>query len=285
MKREIFKLNDGRDLEFLSNGITSPQIIFLHAGTSQDISGWKSWLDYFAEKNIAAIAIGRSGYVNSSPKPGRITFDIANDISQLAEHLGIQKMVNIGLSGGGQHALATGLDSRSVGVVTLGSLAPFAEMGDDFYTGMQPEDLAEYADAFADINLLIERFKKNLFQNPESAIVGNDLTKKHRKAQSTQSFKNLIESCSYTMSAGWDWVADDYSSYLKPWGFDPRAIKVPVEIWQGGLDVNVPVQHGKWLATHIKSANLNLIPDESHIGLYVNYEVPAMESAIKLLNA
>jgi pimeloyl-ACP methyl ester carboxylesterase len=85
------------------------------------------------------------------------------------------------------------------------------------------------------------------------------------------------------MSKGWDWVADDYSSYLKPWGFDPRNIKVPAVIWQGGLDKNVPKQHGKWLSENLPNAGLELRPEESHLGIFVNYEVEIMESAIRIL--
>jgi pimeloyl-ACP methyl ester carboxylesterase len=85
------------------------------------------------------------------------------------------------------------------------------------------------------------------------------------------------------MEAGWDWVADDYSSYLKPWGFDPRDVQVPTIIWQGGRDKNVPKQHGKWLASNMQNARLELREEESHLGLYVNYEEEIMQSAIALL--
>jgi pimeloyl-ACP methyl ester carboxylesterase len=87
------------------------------------------------------------------------------------------------------------------------------------------------------------------------------------------------------MQQGWDWVADDYSSYLKPWGFNPRDVKVPAVIWQGGLDKNVPVQHGKWLAENLPNARLELRADESHLGIYVNYEEEIMQSAIALLTS
>jgi pimeloyl-ACP methyl ester carboxylesterase len=87
------------------------------------------------------------------------------------------------------------------------------------------------------------------------------------------------------MQQGWDWVADDYSSYLKPWGFDPRDVKVPTVIWQGGLDKNVPVQHGKWLAQHMPNAKLELREEESHLGIFVNYEEEIMQSAIALLTS
>jgi len=139
MLRETLVLADGRNFEFMRNGIESDAAIILHAGTAQDISGWKVWLDGFAARGYSAIAIGRSGYAGSSAKPGRITVDIARDV------------------------------------------------------------------------------------------------------------------------------------------------KVSVVIWQGGQDKNVPRQHGQWLAANIANSTLHLIEDESHIGLFVNYEQEAMQSAMELL--
>ena len=284
MNRENFRLSDGRNIEYLRNSAVKAEVIILHAGTTQDLTGWQTWLDYFTSKGIFALAIGRSGYVGSTKKSGRITIDIAHDVAELATALGISKFVNIGLSGGGQHAIATGLDSRSVGVVTVGSLAPFAELGENFYTGMQQADLDEYADALKDINLLVKRFQGWLDRDTSENIAGSNLSENDLKASKSPTWKCVMDSCAFTMSQGWDWVADDYSSYLKPWGFDPRDVKVPAVIWQGGLDKNVPVQHGKWLAEKMPNARLELREDESHLGVFVNYEVEIMESAITLFN-
>ena len=281
--RQNFTLSDGRNLEYLSNGLKSDSAVILHAGTSQDITGWQTWLDYFASKQIFALSFGRSGYAASTKKPGRITIDVVKDIAELSEHLGITKFVNIGLSGGGQHAIATGLDSRSLGVVTVGSLAPFVEMGDNFYTGMQQADLDEYADALKDINLLVKRFQKWQEGDVSETIVGAELSERDKLASSKPTWKVALESCEFTMKQGWDWVADDYSSYLKPWGFDPRDVKVPTVIWQAELDKNVPIQHGRWLAENMPNARLEIRTGESHMGLFVNYEENIMQSAIELL--
>jgi pimeloyl-ACP methyl ester carboxylesterase len=285
MNRKNFKLPDGRNLEYLTNALKSDSAVILHAGTTQDITGWQTWFDYFASHGIFTLSFGRSGYARSTKMPGRITIDVANDVAELASHLGISKFVNIGLSGGGQHAVATGLDSRSAGVVTVGSLAPFAELGDNFYTGMQEADLDEYAEALKDINLLVKRFQKWQEVGVSETIAGTELSERDKLASSKSAWKILLDSSSFTMQQGWDWVADDYSSYLKPWGFNPRDVKVPAVIWQGGLDKNVPVQHGKWLAENLPNARLELREDESHLGIYVNYEEEIMQSAIALLTA
>jgi len=285
MKREKHVLSDGRSIEFMRNGVESDSAIILHAGTSQDITGWKVWLENFASNGVLSIAFGRSGYVGSTPKPGRITIDIAHDVAELADFLGVKRMVNVGLSGGGQHAIATGLDPRSVGVVTSGSLAPFEEMGEDFYLGMQQADIDEYADALRDIKDLVKRFQGGLATDPSAQFTPKEVSANDKRAQQSPSWKILFESCDLTMKSGWDWVADDYSSYLRPWGFDPREIRVPVILWQGGLDKNVPPQHGQWLAKHIPNSKLKLIEDESHVGLYINYEQQAMKDAMDLLRA
>ena len=284
MKRENFRLSDGRNFEFLRNSQSDTSAVILNAGTTQDITGWQTWLDYFDSKNVFALAIGRSGYAGSTKKPGRITIDIADDVTELATELGIKKFVSIGLSGGGQHAIATGLDSRCTGVVTVGSLAPYAELGENFYTGMQQADLDEYAEALKDINLLIKRFQSWLEVDTSTAIAGDKLSENDLKAREKPTWSCVMKSSNFTMMQGWDWVADDYSSYLNPWGFDPRDVHVPAVVWQGGLDKNVPVQHGQWLSEKMPNARLELRPDESHLGIFVNYEIEIMESAIALLN-
>jgi hypothetical protein len=61
--RQNFTLSDGRNLEYLTNGVKSDSAIILHAGTTQDITGWQTWLDYIASQNIFALSFGRSGYI------------------------------------------------------------------------------------------------------------------------------------------------------------------------------------------------------------------------------
>ena len=285
MNRKNLVLVDARILEFLTNGPVQSAAVILHAGTTQDITGWQTWLDYFAAKGVLALSFGRSGYAASTAQPGRITIDVAKDVAQLCDELGISKFVSIGLSGGGQHAIATGLDPRSAGVVTVGSLAPFAELGRDFYSGMQQADLDEYADALKDIELLVARFQKWQDGDVGETIVGAELSDRDKLASLKPTWKCHLDSSVFTMQQGWDWVADDYSSYLKPWGFDTRDVMVPTVIWQGGLDKNVPIQHGKWLAQHMPNAKLELREEESHLGIFVNYEEEIMQGAIALLTS
>ena len=284
MKRSLLTLSDARTLEYTTNEIESSSAVILHAGTTQDIEGWSTWHEKFAQQGVRSVSFGRSGYAASSKKPGRITVDVVKDISELADELGITRMVNLGLSGGGQHAIALGLEPRTVGVVTVGSLAPFAELGQDFYKGMQQVDIDEYADALRDINDLVTRFKGWLNPEVTDPIMGIEISERDKLSQQSPTWPALMNSCTFTMKQGFDWVADDYSSYLQPWGFEPRDVTVPVVIWQGELDKNVPVVHGEWLSRNLPNNRYELRKDESHIGIFINYEDEIIQSAVNLLN-
>jgi pimeloyl-ACP methyl ester carboxylesterase len=43
-------------------------------------------------------------------------------------------------------------------------------------------------------------------------------------------------------------------AFVKPWGFDPRAITIPLVVRYGADDTLVPAAHGRWLATHVEGA-------------------------------
>jgi pimeloyl-ACP methyl ester carboxylesterase len=60
---------------------------------------------------------------------------------------------------------------------------------------------------------------------------------------------------------GW-W--EDNVALLSPWGFDPAAIGVPVQLWHGGRDAAVPPSHGDWLAGRIPAVEGHLLADEDH---------------------
>ncbi len=85
------------------------------------------------------------------------------------------------------------------------------------------------------------------------------------------------------MEGALDGMVDDDLAYVAPWGFDPGQVSPPVLILQGGQDRIAPSSHGRWLAGHIRSAELWLRPDDGHISVLSSAET-AMDWLLKRAN-
>ena len=55
--------------------------------------------------------------------------------------------------------------------------------------------------------------------------------------------------------------------YTKPWGFQLQEIAAEVHLWHGGLDNNVPVSVGRYVADAIPNCNGRFYEEEGHLAL------------------
>jgi pimeloyl-ACP methyl ester carboxylesterase len=53
---------------------------------------------------------------------------------------------------------------------------------------------------------------------------------------------------------------------VRPWGFDPAAIRIPVRLWHGTEDIYAPVAHTRWLAGRIPGAEIEIRRATGHFG-------------------
>jgi pimeloyl-ACP methyl ester carboxylesterase len=277
MATELLTLNDGRTLEYLSNGVESDSAIIFHQGTLADLIVFKSRLSDLADRGVRAVSFNRSGYGRSSGLHNRVVIDTGHDVAQLLDNLRLTKIVSPGFSGGGPPALATGLDERCLGVITVGGLAPFNQSDLDFYAGMKARDILEYETARRDINELLELLGPD---GPETTWCQPD-----QEALSSPQAEEARTAVAKTFGTGLRCLIDDYSSYLSPWGFSVEDIGVPVFLFQGTLDENVPLGHGRWLARKIPNAQLVEKVDEGHISIGLRYRQEIMDTAVSLLTS
>lgn len=275
MATELLTLNDGRTLEYLSNGVEGDSAIIFHQGTLADLIVFNSRLSDLADRGVRAVSFNRSGYGRSSGLHNRVVINTGDDVAQLLDHLGLTKIVSTGVSGGGPPALATGLDERCSGVVTVGGLAPFNQPDLDFYAGMKTGDILEYEAALRDINELLEMLGPD---GPESTWCQPD-----QEALASPKADEVRAAVAKTFETGLRCLVDDYSSYLSSWGFIVEDIGVPVVLFQGALDENVPLGHGQWLARKIPNAHLVEKVDEGHISIGLRYRQEILDTAVSLL--
>jgi len=130
------QLSDGRTLHVYDTGAEGANgrlAVFWHHGTP-NIGAPPEPLFAAAERlGIRWASYDRPGYGGSTSRPDRDVASAADDVSRVADALGIDRFAVMGHSGGGSHALACGalLPERVLGVVSVSGMAPFGAEGLD----------------------------------------------------------------------------------------------------------------------------------------------------------
>jgi pimeloyl-ACP methyl ester carboxylesterase len=225
------------------------------------------------ERGLRIVGIDRPGIGSSTPHVYPAIRSFAEDLEIVADRLGLDELVVIGLSGGGPYALAAGqaLPHRVRAVGVLGGVAPTT--GVDAVTG----GLVALAKRFEPLVRLgripigvaltgairvikplaspaldvYARFSppgdRALLQRPEfKAMFLDDLLTGSRKQISAPLADLLL--------------------FSRHWGFDLADVKVPVRWWHGDADHIIPFEHGAHVVGRLPDAELRVLPGESHLG-------------------
>jgi pimeloyl-ACP methyl ester carboxylesterase len=266
---------DGRDLEVLRHGPADAFPLVFHFGTP-NAPGEFPWLfDAVDARGWQLVSYARPGYAGSTRDEGRSVADAAADVAAILDAFGLGRFATVGWSGGGPHALACAalLPDRCGSVASLAGVAPFDAAGLDFLAGMGEENVKEFGTAArsgAELQALLDEWTAGFSQVTGEQINDSlgDLVDEVDRASLTGEFGEVLAALiRHALSAGSAGWLDDDLAFVKPWGFDPGAIAVPVAIWQGAHDRMVPFAHGEWLAAHIPGARAHLYADEGHVSL------------------
>jgi pimeloyl-ACP methyl ester carboxylesterase len=277
-QRSIVRLPDGRDLDVLVGGADASDALLLIQGTPSGVVVRGPEVEAAEARGLRFVTYGRPGYADSTRAPGRAVADIAADVRALAGELGLTRLFVVGWSGGGPHALACGalLPDLVAGVATIGGVAPFDAEGLVWLDGMAPENRAEFGAGLAgpaDLEAFLRREATALAGVTGAAVadaLGGLVPEVDRAALTGDFAEYLAAALRDSLRTGiWGWLDDDLA-FLRAWGFDLGAIRVPVTIWQGTEDRMVPFAHGAWLVDHIPGARPRLMEREGHLSLVVS---------------
>jgi pimeloyl-ACP methyl ester carboxylesterase len=227
---------------------------------------------------VAALAAGarviapdRPGYGASTWMRRRTLEGWANDVAELADHLDIERFAVMGVSGGGPHAAACArfLPGRVSAAALVSGVAPLAEPGSE--AGMMPANrlFARVARKAPTANALPFWLMSVLARRAPTWLVKGmpaaDAAVLARREVLT-SFLAFAHASPTTGRA----AAQEFGLFARDWGFDLGEVTVPVQVWQGDADVNVPVGHAERLSAAIPGAVLHVVPGEGHL-MFVNH--------------
>jgi pimeloyl-ACP methyl ester carboxylesterase len=277
IKETDLKLADGRTLHCYDSGEAGGLTVFWHHGSPNTGTPPEPLFPAAAERGIRWISYDRPGYMGSTARPGRDKASVAADAAAVADALGIGEFAVLGHSGGGSHALACGalLPGRVKAVAEGSGLAPFGADGLDWFAGMTATGAAEIRAAVEgrealEAYLASHEFDMEQFTPADQAALRGDWAWLARIAG--QAMKGDGE-----VGGGPDGYIDDQLGDVRPWGFEPGQVTVPVLVFHGGQDRMVPSEHGAWLAARCPDAELWLRPDDGHVSVLGSCGVAALD--------
>ena len=124
------------------------------------------------------------------------------------------------------------------------------------------------------IERLVQRADRTR-RDPESLLaeLRRELTQSDLRVVDDAAMRRLItDTYAEAVRFGADGWIDDALAFRRDWGFRLEDITVPVQVWQGDTDRNVPVAHAERQAAAIPRAVLHLVPGEGHVMFVDHFE-------------
>ncbi len=270
-------LEDERRLGFAEYGDASGKAVFHFNGSGGSRLEHPQDLSILTDLGVRLISTDRPGHGISDPQPGRKLLDWPNDVGQLADHLGIEEFYLEGWSAGGPHALACAYEmpDRVLAGALVSGLAPPDRPNP--YEGLPfaMKSLMVIGRNVPALVYLFRRMAHRMFQgDPEK--VGDRFKSSfpppdQKAIEESDSGVWLVENIQEGYRQGWDGPAQDDILINTSWGFKLQDIQPRIDVWQGEVDKNVPLNQGKYQDLMLPNSRLNVLPGQAHLSLLTHW--------------
>lgn len=252
-------------------------IIYCHGSQSSRLEMHYD-LSFTHKHDLNVITIDRPGHGNSDFNSKGSIKSFAHDVSQLLDHLKIDRCSVLGMSAGSPFAfgIANYFPEKINKVGIISGFAPYSKQSSSFLSKEVKLllKLAKSVPFLLRVMLRIQssQLKRNpqkslkqflqIMGEPDQAILKNPKVMEVIENMFTEAFKN-----------GHQGVAHEISKILvQDWSFDLKEIKTPVEIWQGEKDNNVPKDWAVLMNERLPNSTLTLFPEEGHLIIFEHAE-------------
>lgn len=259
------RLADGRAVTFEEYGDPNGRpALWFHGGFSSRLEAGP--LDGAArELGVRIISLDRPGVGGSDAMPSRSILDYAKDVAEILDLLGVERAVVGGLSNGGMYtmAIASAIPHRVVHAVPVNSTTPIADKAalaalsrkgrmSYAYMTRSPEKIAAKVRNPKPQGRLMKAFVRKA--NPDAVLLEDPATAAAWQLNTAEAMSQPAE----------DYLIPELVMTMKPWGFDHRAITVPVRMVSGELDAGL--DYAKIWAAELPHGELVIVP-RGHTGI------------------
>ena len=278
----LLTLPDNRRLAYAEYGAPNGHPVFyFHGGGASRLEPLLLGDEVFTRLGLRLIAPDRPGIGQSDFQPNRGFSDWTKDVTFLADALGLDKFSVLGVSAGGGYtaACAAKIPNRLHSAVivsgaweiTTADLLKYKRwrwlLIKQFPWLYQASMKLTQRSLQGSPDKLLETFKKTLPAADYAVLKSPGRMKK--------SCETLIEGLrSGTRGAAWD-----LQLYFRNWDFRLDEIRMPLTLFYGEEDRNVPLDLVKRTAATLPTTKLVMYPNEGHISVVVN-QIEAIAKAL-----
>ena len=274
---ESVKLSDGRSLSFARFGDPSGKPVFYFHGFPGSRLEPQSNHDAFLKAGIQLLALDRPGIGHSTRKNKRKLLDWPDDVVEVAKILKLEKFSILGVSGGGPYALACaraipGYLNKVTVACGLGPIdAPNATSG----MMLSNRVLFRYGKFFPPVLhlstfLMVRQLSSKPAKGLKKFVEG--LPEPDRLVLSKTDAQDFVAASAVEgVRQGSGPLLEEIGIYSRSWGFKLEDLNVPVSLFQGEVDIDVPASMARHQASLIPDCEINLYPDDGHFSLLVNH--------------
>jgi pimeloyl-ACP methyl ester carboxylesterase len=271
----VLTLPDNRRLAYAEFGKPDGHPVFhFHGSPSSRLEPLLLGDDVFSQLGLRIIAPDRPGMGQSDFQPDRGFSDWPDDVVFLADALGLDKFSILGISGGCGYvaACAAKVPKRLHSAVIVSGAWSMDYIEDMPTASRLLWFLAKKSPIFHKI--LLKVMLRSLQGSPEKLLA---TFKKqlppvdYAVVESPERMKPFAQTSLESMREGVKGATKDLQLYVQEWDFSLDEIQIPLTLFHGGQDMNVPIVAVKRVMASLPTARLITYPDEGHISLIVNH--------------
>jgi pimeloyl-ACP methyl ester carboxylesterase len=289
MIEDVLTLKDGRKLAYGIYGNADGLPVFDFHGIPGSRREAALMGSFLGGKGLRFIGFDRPGCGRSTPRPGFRIPDLPGDVAALADHLGIDRFIALGYSGGGPFALACGarIPDRVAALGIVSGVGPAGIGSQGMHESNRKKfDLAQRFPWLA--KAMLSFAFSSLRRNPgrlakQLHTIWEQMPEPDRKVLADSHFADGImevtrDAIRVTVSG---WVNEELLM-ASQWGFDLKDVKcLKIFLWHGMQDANVPAVMGKAVAGNLPGCQAFFLEGEGHLSLLYNHGEEIVDTLVR----
>ena len=222
------------------------------------------------------LILSRPGYLRTPLGVGQTPAEQATAYSELLDVLGIQKVVVMGISGGGPSSMefAAKFPEKTLGLIAFEAVSyseDYANKFPDDESMMNGSDFSMWAQLYFMSFLGTKKKAAMMLPNPKNRI---RLTSNPKNVAKLKSMEWSI----WPMSLRREGVVNDYQHFANL-SIPFEKINAPTLVIHGNEDINVDLAHARELIQKVQGSELRIIDEGDHMMMFTHAE--EIDSLIK----